>query len=119
MKNKILDYVIRTEFSCNLSGDVLFTPFEIFNLYLSITIQTIVLDPKKNNGRNVHIKFNCMNSDRVSIIDANDCIDYGSYTLASYFLDADMTNQANHRFWHIQVTDPEKRTTCKSSKNKK
>ena len=106
MKNNIFDYVIRTEFSCKLSGDVLFTPFEVFNLYLSTTVQTIVLDPRQNNGKNIHIKFNCMNSERVSLIDAAQNLDYGSYTLAGYYLDGDMTNSANHRFCHIQVTDP-------------
>ena len=44
-KTKIIDYVIRTEFDCHLRGDVFYTPFEILNLYLSITIQTVILDP--------------------------------------------------------------------------
>ena len=60
-----------------------------------------------------------MNSQKASIIDAGDCIEYGSYSLASYFLDGDTTNSAHHRFCHIQVTDPDKRITCKESKKKK
>lgn len=71
---KIIDYVVRTEFDCHLKGDVLFTPFEILNLHLAITVQTVVLNPKDNEGKRISIKFNCMGSDKVTTIDAaSDC----------------------------------------------
>lgn len=97
-KEKVFDYVIRTEFDCVLDGDVFFTPFEIFNLYLSITVQSILLNPNLNEGKNIQIKFNCMNSDQVDIVKASDSLEYGSYTLANYFLDSDVTDTSKHRF---------------------
>lgn len=72
--SKIIDYVVRTEFDCHLKGDVFFTPFEILNLHLAITVQTVVLDPKDNDGKRISIKFNCMSSEKVTTIDAaSDC----------------------------------------------
>ena len=118
-KDKIYDYVIRTEFDCNLKGDVFLTPFEIFNLFLSITVQTVVLDPKLNNGKTIHIKFNCMNSEKVEIIDSASALDYGSYTLASHFLDSDVTNSAKNRFKKIDVLNPDERIGEKEKKKKK
>ena len=114
-----MDYVVRTEFDCNLTGDVFLTPFEIFNLHLTITVNTIVLEPKHNNGRNVHIKFNCMSSDLVSTIDSAPNLEYGTYALASYFLDSDYTNASNHRFNHISVLHPDDKITIKEKKKDK
>jgi len=101
-----MDFVVRKELDCVLEGDVFYTPFEIFNLYLSITVQTIVLDPKKNEGKNIHIKFNCMKTDKVSTIDTGSSLDFGTYTLANYFLDSDCSNSANHRYIPISVMRP-------------
>jgi hypothetical protein len=42
----MIDFVIRQDFVCNLAGDVFYTPFEIINLYLTVTIQSVVLEPK-------------------------------------------------------------------------
>lgn len=67
-KQKIVDFVIRQDFVCNLEGDVFYTPFEIINLYLTVTIQSVVLDPKENNGRRIDIKFNCMNTTEVVLL---------------------------------------------------
>jgi hypothetical protein len=67
--NKVIDYVVRTDFDCHLKGDVFLTPFEIVNLCMSMTVQSVVLDPKSNEGRRIDIKFNCMNSDKVTVID--------------------------------------------------
>jgi hypothetical protein len=58
----MVDFVIRQDFVCNLAGDVFYTPFEIINLYLTVTIQSVVLDPKENNGKRIDLKFNCMTS---------------------------------------------------------
>ena len=101
--------MVRKEFECNLGGDVFLTPFEIFNLYLSITVQSIVLDPNQNDGKNINIKFNCMNTEKVSTIDTGEHIDYGSYTLASHFLDSDYSKTASHRFSQISVVHPGER----------
>ena len=95
------------------------TPFEIFNLYLSITVQTVVLDPSLNNGKAIHIKFNCMNSDKVEIIDSGSSLDYGSYTMAGYFLDSDVTNSAKNRFNKISVRTPDERIGVNEKKKKK
>ena len=113
---KIIDYVVRTEFDCHLQGDVFLTPFEIINLHLSITIQTVVLDPKLNDGRRINIKFNCMNSDKVTTIDSTTDCEFGTYSLADYYLDSDYSNSSHHRFLPISVLDPEKK---KNTKNKK
>lgn len=64
----MIDFVIRQDFVCNLVGDVFYTPFEIINLYLTVTIQTVVLDPKENNGKRIDIKFNCMTSKEVVML---------------------------------------------------
>jgi hypothetical protein len=105
----MIDYVVRKEFDCVLEGDVFYSPFEIFNLYLSITVQNIVLDPKLNSGKNIKIKFNCMNSKWVQTIDADPKIEYGCYTLARHFLDSDTSKYPHHRFLPISVTNTDKR----------
>jgi hypothetical protein len=107
--NKIIDFVMRTEFECNLEGDVFYTPFEMLNLYLSVTVQTLILDPKQNDGKIIHIKFNCMNSDKVTTIDAGSKLEHGTYALAEYFLDSDYTNSPNHRFLPVSVSNPDEK----------
>lgn len=64
----MIDFVIRQDFVCNLAGDVFYTPFEIINLYLTVTIQSIVLEPKENDGKRIDIKFNCMTSQEVVLL---------------------------------------------------
>jgi hypothetical protein len=71
---KIITFVVRKDFSCNLEGDVFCTPFEIINLYFTITIHSVVLEPKEEKKPkpkpkgleekvgNIIIKFNCMTS---------------------------------------------------------
>lgn len=34
-----------------------------------MTVQSVVLDPKNNDGKRIDIKFNCMNSEKVTVID--------------------------------------------------
>lgn len=63
-----MDFVVRQNFTCNLVGDVFFTPFEVINLYISITIQSVVLNPKDNDGKQIDIKFNCMKSDDMTVM---------------------------------------------------
>lgn len=60
-----------------------------------------------------------MNSEKVEIIDSGSALDYGSYTLASYFLDSDVTNSAKNRFKKIDVWNPDERIGQKESKKKK
>ena len=104
--NKFIDYVVRTQFDCHLTGDVVYTPFEILNLTLSVTVQSVILNPKLNNGKKILVKFNCMSSNFVTTIDSFDCT-FGTYNLADYFLDSDYTNKALDRFSPISVMDPE------------
>ena len=60
-----------------------------------------------------------MNSEKVEIIDSGSALDYGSYTLASYFLDNDVTNSAKNRFKKIDVLNPDERIGEKEKKKKK
>jgi hypothetical protein len=67
---------------CNLEGDVFYTPFEIINLYLTVTIHSVFLDPKENDGRRIDIKFNCMTSkDSLRLSYSENC-KLGNYDLA-------------------------------------
>lgn len=95
--------MIRQDFMCNLVGDVFYTPFEVINLYLTITIQSIPLDPKLNNGRRIDIKFNCMQSDEVSLINHGEKVHLGNYNLANYFLSAKYTNNDKIPYKPISV----------------
>lgn len=88
----MIDFVIRQDFVCNLKGDVFYTPFEIINLYLTITIQSVVLDPKENQGRRIDIKFNCMSSKEVVLLGHSENCMFGNYQLAKYFLDTKYRN---------------------------
>lgn len=102
-KNKLIDFVIRQDFTCNLVGDVFYTPFEVINLYLTITIQSIPLDPKQNDGRRIDIKFNCMQSDDVSLISHGEKVNLGNYNLASYFLSAKYSNSDKNPYKAISI----------------
>ena len=90
--------MVRKDFVCSLKGDVFYTPFEIINLYLTITIQTVVLDGKNNNGKRIDVKFNCMNSDDVSLISYGDKCSLGNYELAKHFLAAKYSNSEKTPF---------------------
>jgi hypothetical protein len=91
-KQKMIDFVIRQDFVCNLEGDVFYTPFEIINLYLTVTIQSVVLDPKENDGRRIDIKFNCMTSKDVVLLSHSENCKLGNYQLARHFLDSKYKN---------------------------
>lgn len=56
----MVDFTVRQEFTCYIKGDVFFTPFEIVNLYLTVTIQTVHLGMVQSENKKVDIKFNCM-----------------------------------------------------------
>lgn len=99
----MIDFVVRQDFTCNLVGDVFYTPFEVINLYLTITIQTIPLDPKNNNGRRVDIKFNCMKCSDVMLISHGEKVNLGNYNLANHFLDAKFTNSDKNPYKSISV----------------
>lgn len=76
---------------------------------MGITVQTVILDPKLNEGKRINIKFNCMDSDKVTTIDATTDMEFGTYCLADYYLDADYSNCANHRFAPVSILEPEKK----------
>jgi hypothetical protein len=40
--------VARSEFKCSLERDVFYTPFEIFDICLSVTVQALVLEMFSN-----------------------------------------------------------------------
>ncbi len=63
-----MDFVVRQNFTCNLVGDVFYTPFEVINLYLTTTIQSVNLNPKDNGGKKIVIKFNCMKSEDITVM---------------------------------------------------
>ena len=52
-------------------------------------------------------------------IDSGSSLDYGSYTMAGYFLDSDVTNSAKNRFKKINVRTPEERIGVNEKKKKK
>ena len=95
--------MVRQQFTCNLLGDVFYTPFEIINLYLSLTIQSIVLDPKKNDGKRIDIKFNCMSSDSVSLISHGEKLNIGDYSMATFFLEGRYSNSDKNPYEPISV----------------
>ena len=73
-------------------GDVFFTPFEIVNLYLTITIQTIHLEPAEKGGKKVDIKFNCMTHKDAMLINHGEKCSHGLYSLANNFIGMKFTN---------------------------
>jgi hypothetical protein len=81
-KQKMIDFVIRQDFVCNLEGDVFYTPFEIINLYLTVTIHSVILDPNENDGRDIIIKFNCMTSKDALLLSYSEDCKLGNYDLA-------------------------------------
>jgi hypothetical protein len=66
LKEKTVEFVVRMDFNCQLEGDVFYTPFEIINLYLTITVQTLILNPRRSeefkHEKRVDVKFNVMRS---------------------------------------------------------
>lgn len=50
-----------------------------------------------------------MDSDKVTTIDATTDMEFGTYCLADYYLDADYSNCANHRFAPVSILEPEKK----------
>jgi hypothetical protein len=81
-KQKMIDFVIRQNFVCNLEGDVFYAPFGIINLYLIVTIHSVFLDPKENDGRRIDIKFNCMTSTKTLLLSYSANCKLGNYDLA-------------------------------------
>mgnify|MGYP000191599508 CR=1 FL=1 len=99
-------------------GDVFYTPFEVINLYLTITIQTIPLDPKDNGGKKIDIKFNCMGNDNALPISHGDKISIGLYSLATYFMAAKYTNKDKNPYNTISVLNPEEKEEKKKEDKK-
>ena len=48
-----------------------------------------------------------MNNYETKIVDSGPKLNFGNYTAANYFLDADFTNEVCHRFRSISVIDPD------------
>ena len=60
-----------------------------------------------------------MNSEKVEVLDSGSSLDYGSYTMAGFFLDSDVNNSAKHRFKEIDVWNPDYRIGENEKKKKK
>jgi hypothetical protein len=77
-----VDFVIRKSFTCELVGEVFYTPFEILNLFLTIKVLPVVLDPNQNDDRKINIKFNCMDTNKFIVLDHTNKTTFGSYEIA-------------------------------------
>lgn len=115
----MIDFVVRQDFNCTLVGDVFYTPFEILNLYLTITVQSVVLDPKENDGQRIDIKFNSMRSDEVMLISHSENCAFGNYTLAKYFFDSKYKNSEKNPFPPISVLHRDRNNDEQPKKPKK
>ena len=93
--------MVRQDFKCVLDGDVFYTPFEFINLYLTVTVQSLSLDPRHNNGRRVDIKFNCMTCDEIRLISHGDKVGTNNYNLAKRYLATKYTNNVTIPFERI------------------
>jgi len=97
-KDKFIVFTIRKVFLAFMLEDTLWSPFEVLDLVISITFNTVTIpphsleplseptgyDPKKE----YKISFNCMrNSDKIPISFALDCV-YGVYDLAERRLES-------------------------------
>lgn len=60
-----------------------------------------------------------MNSDNVTTIDSTTDCEFGTYSLADYYLDSDYSNSSHHRFLPISVLHPEKKLAEKKKKKAK
>lgn len=96
-------------------GDVFLTPFEVINLYLTITFQSVTLDPKENENKKIDIKFNCMTSDNAVLISHGDKTSLGLYSMATHFLGAKYTNKDKNPYQRISVIEGNKPERLASS----
>jgi hypothetical protein len=106
-REKTVEFVVRMDFNCQLEGDVFYTPFEIINLYLTVTVQTLVLNPRRTeehqHEKRVDVKFNVMRSSEVMMLGWGEKCNFASYQLAHYFLDSRYTNSPKNPFKPISV----------------
>jgi hypothetical protein len=98
---------------------VFLTPFEVINLYLTITFQTVTLDPKDNNGSKIDIKFNCMNSEKAVLITHGEKTSLGLYSMATHFLGVKFTNKDKNPYKPISVFNTKKPEDCESGRSSK
>lgn len=68
---------------------------------LTVTVQSLSLDPRNNNGRQVDIKFNCMTCDEIRLISHGDKIGTNNYNLAKRYLATKYTNNVTIPFERI------------------
>ena len=57
---KLINFTIRKQFKCKIDSDIFWTPFEIVNVILSVTLHSI---SGNMNGRKYTVKFNTMDCD--------------------------------------------------------
>lgn len=98
---------MRQDFNCFIVGNVFYTPFEIINYYLTITIQTVPLNPRNNNGKRIDIKFNCMSNKDAMLISYGDKCHHGLYSLAHHYIGAKYTQQDINPYHPISIFFPE------------
>ena len=90
-KSKFLVFTIRKVFLALLVGDPLWAPFDLIDLVISITLNTLSIAPKSlqkiegssyEPARDYKVSFNCMrNSYKIPVSYSLDCV-FGIYDLA-------------------------------------
>ena len=90
-KDKSFTYTIRKLFSTRISSDVFWYPFEIANLILSITVQSVTVKTRKHNCT---VKFNLMDHPDTDLkISYSESGTFGNYDLAEALVSAEYSNK--------------------------
>ena len=106
-KDKFLVFTIRKVFLAFRVEHTLWSPFEVLDLIISITFNTVTIAPesltplKEPTGYDLKkedkISFNCMrNSEKIPISYALDCV-YGVYDLAERMLESYHTRLGTYK----------------------
>jgi hypothetical protein len=83
-EGKFLKFIIRDVFPVQIYDDVFLSPFEILNLVLTVTVNSIFTPPdcSPEEGYKCQVSFNCMrNPEKISISYVSECR-LGVYDLA-------------------------------------
>lgn len=105
-KKHFLIFTIRKVFLAFLLSDPLWSPFELIELVISITLNTVTIKQHSlqkqyqnstyNPQMEYKISFNCMrNSDQIPVSYALDCV-FGIYDLAERKLDVYSSNKGSY-----------------------
>jgi hypothetical protein len=74
-------------------------------MYISIAAQTVHLPQREKGGRQVNVKFNCMNTTEVDVLSHGEELSFGYYRIASYFLQAKYSCSRKNPFKPISYLD--------------